>query len=82
MITVILNKIHSHNVIDSVSIKIIFSNVVAVCDLNSFNCFFQFTVSKKMAACRFYQNALRASSKNSWKKMTRNKANGIKFQHK
>ena len=28
-----------------------------------------------MAACRFYQNALRALSKNSWEKMTRSKAN-------
>ena len=34
----------------------------------------QFTVSKKMAACRFYQNALRASSKNSGEKMTRSKS--------
>ena len=37
---------------------------------------------KMMAACRFHQNALRALSENSGKKMTRSKANGIKFQHK
>ena len=40
----------------------------------------RFTVSKKMAAC--HQNVLRASSKNSEEKITRSKANGIKFQHK
>ena len=39
----------------------------------------KFTVAKKMTACRFYQNALRVSSKNSWEKMIRSKANGLKF---
>ena len=39
----------------------------------------QFTVAKKMVRCRFYQNALRVSSKNTWEKMIRSKANGLKF---
>ena len=38
-----------------------------------------FTIAKKMATCRFYLNALRVSSKNTWEKMTRSKANGLKF---
>ena len=38
-----------------------------------------FTVAKKMATCRFYQNALQVSRKNTWEKMTRNKATGLKF---
>ena len=42
----------------------------------------KFTVAKKMATFRFYQNALRVLSKNTWEKMTRSKANGLKFQHK
>ena len=39
----------------------------------------QFTVAEKMARCRFYQIALRVSSKNTWEKMIRSKANGLKF---
>ena len=36
----------------------------------------QFTVAKKIPACRFYHNALRVSSKNTWRK---SKAKGLKF---
>ena len=60
----------------------IWENMHALVSFSKTNVFPKFTVSKKMAACRFYQNALWASSKNSWEKMTRSKANGMKFQHK
>ena len=42
----------------------------------------QFMVAKKMGTCRFYQNTLLVSSKSTWEKMTRSKANGLKFEHK
>ena len=48
---------------------------VRKCLLNSQACVFQFTVAKKVATYRFYLNALRVSSKNTWEKLTRSKAN-------
>ena len=35
-----------------------------------------------MAACQFYQNALRVSSENSWEKMARKKVNGLNTSEK